>query len=64
MTNQYRDLIKLLSQQMVKYEIFSNTKRIFASATEKVQGKVSKVQNVTTKKYNIVAKVSNEYIYI
>nr|XP_012221268.1 PREDICTED: uncharacterized protein LOC105671568 isoform X2 [Linepithema humile] len=55
---------KLLSQQIIKYGILPNTKRIVASATEKVQSKISNVQNITTEKYNIVAKKLNDQITI
>jgi len=58
MTENYRHLIKLVHEQVKKFETLYNAKGIVKNASERVQRNFSNVQNVANEKYDIVAKVN------
>jgi len=59
MIERYRQVMKLISEQMKRYGMSYNAKGVVENATEKVQIKLAIAQNFATEKYNIVTKVSN-----
>jgi len=58
MTENYRHLIKLVHEQVKRFERLYNAKGIVKNASERVQRNFSNVQNIANEKYDIVAKVS------
>jgi hypothetical protein len=58
MTQNYKHLIKLVHEQVKRFERLYNAKGIVKNASERVQRNFSNVQNIANEKYDIVAKVS------
>ncbi|KYM82879.1 PREDICTED: coiled-coil domain-containing protein 51-like [Atta cephalotes] len=60
MIERYRQVMKLISEQMKRYGMSYNAKGVVENAAEKVQIKLAIAQNFATEKYNIVTKKLND----
>lgn len=58
----YRQLMKLVNEQMKGRGVLYNAKELLQNVTGKAQNKFADAQNIATEKYNIVAKVSNKHL--
>ncbi|XP_071636654.1 uncharacterized protein [Temnothorax longispinosus] len=64
MMEHYRQLMKLVNDQMKRYIVLDNAKGIVKDAAGKAQSKLADAQSIATEKYNIVAKKLNDQAII
>ncbi|EZA62683.1 hypothetical protein DMN91_007595 [Ooceraea biroi] len=64
MTENYRHLIKLVREQVKRFQVLQNAKGIVKGATEKTQNNFSTAQNIAEKYNNIIGKRLNDQIAI
>ncbi|XP_024884125.1 coiled-coil domain-containing protein 51-like isoform X2 [Temnothorax curvispinosus] len=64
MMEHYRQLMKLVNEQMKRYIVLGNAKGIVKDAAGKAQSKLADAQSIATEKYNIVAKKLNDQAII
>ncbi|XP_071581048.1 uncharacterized protein [Temnothorax nylanderi] len=64
MMEHYRQLMKLVNEQMKRYIVLDNAKGIVKDAAGKAQSKLADAQSIATEKYNIVAKKLNDQAII
>ncbi|KYQ55408.1 Coiled-coil domain-containing protein 51 [Trachymyrmex zeteki] len=60
MIERYRQLTRLVSEQVKRYGVLHNAKGVVENAAEKAQSKLASAQSIATEKYNIVAKKLND----
>ncbi|XP_011866315.1 PREDICTED: coiled-coil domain-containing protein 51-like [Vollenhovia emeryi] len=64
MMEHYRQLVKLVNQQMRRRGVLQSAKGLVENAAGKAQNKLASAQSVATEKYNVVAKKLNDQAVI
>ncbi|XP_043789032.1 uncharacterized protein LOC122712971 [Apis laboriosa] len=62
MVEKFRSLIKIISNEINKHQVFNNATMRINNASEKAQKKLNNIQSIVTTKYDILAKQINRNI--
>lgn len=64
MAEKFRSLIKIISNEINKHQLFNNATMRINNASEKAQKKLNNIQSTVTTKYDILAKVCYLFIFL
>lgn len=64
MAEKFRSLIKILTNEINKHQLFNNATTRINNASEKAQKKLNNIQNTVAIKYDILAKVCYLFIFL